>query len=176
MSKLKNIDIEDYWNIINYNYSQIQFAEVKATAVISIYSLIFGLGYTLDILDEENIYSFNFDLGDAIHIILFCVSLFFVISSVRRCVMCILPRFNFSVKKSPLFFGDINKYKDFDTFFESLNEVLNDENNYRKHLTQSVYATANIASIKFFNVNKGLRHLLKSIIFLSLFFISIYAV
>ena len=59
MSKLKNIDIEDYWNIINYNYSQIQFAEVKATAVISIYSLIFGLGYTLDILDEENVYSFN---------------------------------------------------------------------------------------------------------------------
>ena len=57
MSKLKNIDIEDYWSIINYNYDQIQFAEVKATAVISIYSLIFGLGYTLDILDEENIYA-----------------------------------------------------------------------------------------------------------------------
>ena len=53
--KLKNIDIEDYWNVINYNYGQIQFAEVKATAIISIYSLIFGLGYTLDILDEENI-------------------------------------------------------------------------------------------------------------------------
>ena len=80
MSKLKNIDIEDYWNIIKYNYSQIQFAEVKATAVISIYSLIFGLGYTLDILDEENVYSFNFDLGDAIHIILLGVSLFFVIA------------------------------------------------------------------------------------------------
>ena len=90
--------------------------------------------------------------------------------------MCILPRFNFTVKKSPLFFGDINKYKDFETFFESLEEVLNDETNYRKHLTQSVYATANIASIKFFNVNKGLRHLLKSIIFLTLFFISIYAI
>lgn len=176
MSKLKNIDIEDYWNIIKYNYSQIQFAEVKATAVISIYSLIFGLGYTLDILDEENVYSFNFDFGDAIHIILLGFSMFFVIAAVRRCVMCILPRFNFTVKKSPLFFGDINKYKDFETFFESLEEVLNDETNYRKHLTQSVYATANIASIKFFNVNKGLRHLLKSIIFLSLFFISIYAV
>ena len=99
-------------------------------------------------------------------IILLGVSLFFVIAAVRRCVMCILPRFNFTVKKSPLFFGDISKYKDFETFFESLEEVLNDETNYRKHLTQSVYATANIASIKFFNVNKGLRHLLKSIIFL----------
>ena len=63
MSKLKNIDIEDYWSIINYNYDQIQFAEVKATAVISIYSLIFGLGYTLDILDEENIYAFSPDFS-----------------------------------------------------------------------------------------------------------------
>ncbi len=174
MSKLKNIDIEDFWNIINYNYSQIQFAEVKATAVISIYSIIFGLGYTLDIIDEENVYSFSFDFGDAIHIILLGISSFFIIASLRRCIICILPRFNFTVKKSPLFFGDVNKYKDFDTFFESLEEVLNDEKKYRKHLTQSVYATANIASIKFFNVNKGLSHLLRSIIFLTLFFISIY--
>ena len=70
MNKIKNIDIEDYWYIINYNYDQIQFAEVKATAVISIYSLIFGLGYTLDILDEENIYSFSADLSGLVHSIL----------------------------------------------------------------------------------------------------------
>ncbi|MBF11206.1 MAG: hypothetical protein CMC63_03150 [Flavobacteriaceae bacterium] len=174
--KLKNIDIEDYWNIINYNYNQIQFAEVKATAVISIYSLIFGLGYTLDILDEENIYSFTLGFAGAVHILLLGVSFFFIIASLRRCVMCILPRFNFSVKKSPLFFGDVTKYKDFDVFFDSLEEVLNDENTYRKHLTQSVYATANIASTKFLNVNKGLKHLLKSLIFITLFFISIYAI
>ena len=74
----------------------------------------------MDSDDDENVYSFNLDFGDAIHIILLGISLFFVIAAVRRCVMCILPRFNFTVKKSPLFFGDINKYKDFDTFFESL--------------------------------------------------------
>ena len=169
--KLKNIDIEDYWNIINYNYNQIQFAEVKATAVISIYSLIFGLGYTLDILDEENIYSFTLGFAGVVHILLLGVSFFFIIASLRRCVMCILPRFNFSVKKSPLFFGDISKYKDFDVFFDSLEEVLNDENTYRKHLTQSVYATANIASTKFLNVSKGLKHLLKSTTFSKLVFI-----
>ena len=89
--------------------------------------------------------------------------------------MCILPRFNFSVEKSPLFFGDILKYKSFKVFYESLEEVLNDETKYRKHLTQSVFATANIASTKFENVNKGLKHLLWSILFIILFFISIYA-
>ena len=175
MSKLKNIDIEDYWSIINYNYDQIQFAEVKATAVISIYSLIFGLSYTLDILDEENIYAFSLDLSGLIHIILLIISLILVIASVRRCVMCILPRFNFSVEQSPLFFGDVSKYKNFDVFYKSLEEVLNDETLYRKHLTQSVYATANIASVKFQNVNKGLKHLLQSIAFMIFFFISLYA-
>ena len=79
--KLKNIDIEDYWNVINYNYGQIQFAEVKATAIISIYSLIFGLGYTLDILDEENIYSFSSGFSGVVHIILLGVSFFFIIAT-----------------------------------------------------------------------------------------------
>ena len=175
MSKLKNIDIEDYWNIINYNYDQIQFAEVKATAVISIYSLIFGLGYTLDILDEENIYAFSPDFSGVVHSILLIISFIFIIASVRSCVMCILPRFNFSVEKSPLFFGDISQYKNFNIFYESLEEVLNNEVKYRKHLTQSVYATANIASVKFQNVNEGLKHLLKSIFFIIMFFISLYA-
>ena len=54
------------------------------------------------------------------------------------------------------------------------NYVLNDETIYRKHLTQSVYATANIASVKFQNVNKGLKHLLQSIAFMIIFFVSLY--
>ena len=175
MSKIKNIDIEDYWSIINYNYDQIQFAEVKATAVISIYSLIFGLGYTLDILDEENVHAFSTDFSGVVHSILLIISFIFIIASLRRCVMCILPRFNFSVEQSPLFFGDVSKYKNFDVFYKSLEEVLNDEKTYRKHLTQSVYATANIASVKFQNVNKGLKHLLQSVGFIIIFFISLYA-
>ena len=41
-------------------------------------------------------------------------------------------------------------------------EVLNDENTYRKHLTQSVYATANIASTKFLVKSSILEYALKS--------------
>ena len=33
--------------------------------------------------------------------------------------MCILPRFDFTVKKSPLFFGDVSKYKNFENFFDT---------------------------------------------------------
>ena len=114
--KLKNIDIEDYWNVINYNYGQIQFAEVKATAIISIYSLIFGLGYTLDILDEENIYSFSTGFSGVVHVLLLGVSFFFIIASLRRCVMCILPRFDFTVKKSLYFLEMFQNIKILKTF------------------------------------------------------------
>ena len=36
---LKNV--EDYWEIINYNYDQIQYAEIKSSVVVSVYSLFF---------------------------------------------------------------------------------------------------------------------------------------
>ena len=40
---------DDYWRLINYNYDQIRHAELKASIIISIYS-IFTVAYTIDIL------------------------------------------------------------------------------------------------------------------------------
>ena len=54
-------DVDDFWNIIQYNYDQIRYAEVKSSIVLSVYSLFFTAAYTLDILDEENIYDFSMD-------------------------------------------------------------------------------------------------------------------
>ena len=51
---------DDFWEIIKYNYDQIQFAEIKSSVVVSVYSVLFTVAYTIDILDDENIYSFNF--------------------------------------------------------------------------------------------------------------------
>ena len=52
---------DDYWQLIKYNYDQIRHAELKASIIISIYSIFFSVAYTIDILDEENVYDFNFD-------------------------------------------------------------------------------------------------------------------
>ena len=54
---LKNV--EDYWEIINYNYDQIQYAEIKSSVVVSVYSLFFTAAYTIDVLDDENVYNFS---------------------------------------------------------------------------------------------------------------------
>ena len=54
--KIESIS-EEFWPIIDYNYEQIRFAEIKASVIISFYSLLLTVGYTLDILDEDNIYN-----------------------------------------------------------------------------------------------------------------------
>ena len=43
---------DDYWQLINYNYDQIRHAELKASIIVSIYSIFFTVAYTIDILDE----------------------------------------------------------------------------------------------------------------------------
>ena len=79
----KYSEISNFWEIINYNYDQIRYAEVKASIVISIYSLFFSIAYTIDILDDEN--SYALDMNNIVHV----VSLFFL-----------LPGFFFTIRAS----------------------------------------------------------------------------
>ena len=52
--------LRDYWEVINYNYEQIRFAEIKSSVIISVFSLVFTFAYTIDILDEiERLMSAN---------------------------------------------------------------------------------------------------------------------
>lgn len=176
MNSLEDIDIDDYWSIIKYNYDQIRFAEIKASAVISLYSILLTLGYTLDVLDDENVYDFSFESFEAMKLLSFIPAVYFTFQSLRSCISCILPRLNIVVEKSPLFFGDFNKYKDFDEYFSSLHAVFNNEENYKKHLSQSVYATGKIAIIKFLNINRAIKSLLYSILSFIVFLITLYIV
>lgn len=158
--------LRDYWNIIYYNYEQIRFAEIKSSVILSIYSLIFTLGYTIDILDEENVYQFEMSsLADYISILFVIVVLFFTISSFISCVRCFLPRLEKSNLNSPLFFGDVSMgYQTFEVYNEDLNNLLTNDVEYRKHLSHMVYVTSNIAFTKFKHVNAAIKALIKAII------------
>lgn len=176
MSTLEKIDIDDYWSIINYNYDQIRFAEIKASAVISVHSLILTLAYTFDVLDEENIYDLSSTDNLILKLIIFLPGVFFTLNSLKDCISCILPRLKIIVDRSPLFFGSIESYKDFENYFQDLERVLGDENEYRKNLTQSVYATAKIANSKFLSVNKAIKSLIYSVLSYTIFLIVFLAV
>ena len=168
--------LRDYWEVINYNYEQIRFAEIKSSVIISVFSLVFTFAYTIDILDEENVYVFELNKPTD-YIILFSIFpvIYFTFISFVSCVKCFLPRLKKSAINSPLFFGDVAMgYQDFETYNKDLNSLLTDDEQYKKHLAHMVYATANIAFTKFKHVNAAIRSLIKTIISLALFLILLY--
>ena len=167
---------DDFWEIIKYNYDQIQFAEIKSSVVVSVYSLLFTVAYTIDILDDENIYSFNFSsLTDYLTLLPVLPIAYFTVHSFVCCIRCFLPRIKHSSFKSPLFFGDIAlNYKDFNQYKFDLKELVKNPEEYQEHLSHMVYVTGNIAFTKFKFVNQAIKSLIKSIAFFILFIGLIY--
>ena len=170
--------LRDYWEIINYNYEQIRFAEIKSSVIISVFSLVFTFAYTFDILDDDNVYIFKLnDISDYITLASIFPVIYFTFVSFVSCVKCFLPRLKKSAINSPLFFGDVAMgYTDFDSYNKDLNTLLSSDDDYKKHLSHMVYATANIAFLKFKHVNSAIRSLIKTIISLAIFLILVYTI
>ena len=164
---------DDYWQLINYNYDQIRHAELKASIIVSIYSIFLTVAYTFDVLDEENIYSFNFnDPMIFLKIIALFPAIFFTIRSFVSCINCFLPRLKISVKPSPLFFGDVQKnWPSFKNYSSELIKVMDDDDEYKIHLSQMAFFTGTIADKKFWYVGSGIRNLVRSVVFFLIFFI-----
>ena len=74
----KRETILDFWEIINYNYDQIRYAEIKSSVVISVYSLFFTAAYTIDIIDDENVYRLDLNTSwDYISLLILLPGLYF---------------------------------------------------------------------------------------------------
>tara|TARA_B100000925_G_scaffold289814_2_gene273553 strand:+ start:272 stop:802 length:531 start_codon:yes stop_codon:yes gene_type:complete len=167
---------DDYWQLINYNYDQIRHAELKASIIVSIYSIFLTVAYTFDILDEENIYTLNFsDPLIYLKIAFILPAIFFTIKSFVFCINCFLPRLKLSVKPSPLFFGDVQKnWPKFENYSNELINVMDDDDDYKIHLSQMAFVTGTIADTKFKHVGNGIKNLVRSVVFFIVFFILVY--
>jgi hypothetical protein len=176
MEKRKNV--EDFWEIIHYNYDQIRYAEIKSSVVISVYSLFFTAAYTLDVLDDENVYSLNFVTAwDYLTLCLLLPGIYFTLLAFTSCVRCFLPRLKQSALKSPLFFGDIAMdNKDFSEYHPKFNSLRENPKEYHKHLTHMVYVTGNIAFAKFLHVNTAIKSLIKSVVLFASYILSLYII
>jgi len=171
-----NFITDDYWQLIKYNYEQIRHAELKASLIVSLFSIFFTIAYTFDILDEENIYSFDFnDPLVYLKIILVIPAIIFTGLSFIACVNCFVPRLKISVKPSPLFFGDIQpNWKNFSDYSKELIGVMGNDDEYKVHLSQMAYVTGSIADQKFKHVSNGMKNLSRSVISYFIFFIVLY--
>ncbi|MBN09465.1 MAG: hypothetical protein CMC79_03720 [Flavobacteriaceae bacterium] len=170
--------VDDFWELIKYNYDQLRFAEVKSSVVFSIYTLFFSAAYTIDVLDEENVYDIQFNtIGDYLGLIILLPAVYFTLHSIISCVRCFLPRFDKSDLKSPLFFGDIAMdNKDFSEYYQKLKSLRDRSLEYEKHLSHMAYVTGKIAFAKFNHVNTAIKSLMKSIALFVIYIISLYII
>ena len=131
------------------------------------------VAYTFDILDEENIYTLNFsDPLIYFKIASILPAIFFTIKSFVFCINCFLPRLKISVKPSPLFFGDVQKnWPTFENYSSELIKVMDNDDDYKIHLSQMAYVTGTIADKKFWYVGGGIRNLVRSVVSFIIFFI-----
>ena len=165
---------DDYWQLINYNYDQIRHAELKASIIVSIYSIFFTVAYTIDILDEENVYNFSFD-DKVIYLKILAVipGIFFTISFIA-CISCFY-KIKIISKTFSSFFGDVQKnWPSIENYSDELIKLMDNDDKYKVHLSQMAFVTGTIADTKFKYVGSGIRNLVRSVVFFIVFFILVY--
>jgi hypothetical protein len=101
--------------------------------------------------------------------------IFFTVRSFVACISCFLPRLKISAKPSPLFFGDVQKkWPSISNYSNELIKLMDNDDEYKVHLSQMAYVTGTIADTKFKYVGSGIKNLVRSIVFFLIFFILVY--
>ena len=119
-----------------------------ASIVISIYSLFFSLAYTIDILDSENTYEIDFtSYIDIIALIIVLPGLYYTFVAVSACVDVFYQGLVLQQKITSVS-GDIGTgYNNFENYLTELDKLMDDQDEYHKHLTQMIFITEKIAHL-----------------------------
>ena len=153
--------IQTYWFLIEYNVEHIRHSEIKASIIITVYGIVFGVVYDLA-------GPFQLDNPDnlSMYFIYLLVGIFIILSiiSILYCFKTLIPRINKKLQKSVFFFHDIkHHYKSPDIYSKELNKVMLNDNKLRDLLAEQVYINGEIGSVKYSNVAKAINFLMYSI-------------
>jgi len=156
---------DNYWNILNGIDDSIKFADAKAIALLSIYSILITIVFT----GSTIITSFA-ELGIVKISMLIISGLSFIIS-IYYAFKCLMPSFTYKSKESVLFFLNIsNKYKTAEDYFKSSYQIISDENKLLEQLAEQVYTKSIITKDKYKHVKISVNFF---IVFIITLFISV---
>jgi len=157
-SKVNHDEVENYWELINYNIHHISHSELKASLILTAYGIIFGLAYDV---------SSDFPALEGYIYIFYSLVISFIILtmiSISFCFKTYIPRLNNKLKKSVFFFHDINfHYKTADRYSKRLIEVMENEKELKELLAEQSYINGVIASKKYTNVTKAIKFMVYSL-------------
>jgi hypothetical protein len=152
---------DNYWNILNSIDDSIKFADAKAIALLSIYSILITILFT----GSGVITSFTeLNVLEIIVLVFSCLS--FIISTYYA-FRCLRPSFIYKSKESILFFSSIsNQFESAEKYYESSYKILSDDKKLFEQLSEQVFTKSKIASGKYKQVKISFNFFIIFIIFL----------
>ena len=164
---------EEYWKILNKITDWIKFSDTKAVVVLTVYGIIITIIYSnsKDVYDYLSNSSFSIILSIIIGVLSFLSVLF--------SFLAINPRLKNPNANSIIYFGHIQeKYNNPSDYYLQSQQILTDENEYEKQISEQVFVNSKIAWKKFKNVSYSIRcfffSILTLIIILIEYFFSIW--
>lgn len=152
-----------YWETMKYFIGLIRASELKAGLILSFYGIIFNFVY-------QNISHVTETFDKMIFLYIFpIIWLTLTIISIYFSVRCFIPKFETKYEPNIFFFGDvISKFGDIKEYSKTFLENTLDKERIYEQLGQQIYINAKITALKFTYVNKSIRFLVYSLIFLML--------
>lgn len=153
----------NYWMQIERLDRLIRASELKAGLIISFHSLLVGVFFDrLDSLQQIFQDSISF-------IVLVCLWLLFVGISIYYAINCFIPRMELKYDNNVFFFSDaVRKYGDIHQFSKTYCKICNNEKLLYDQLSQQVYIGSKIIDHKFKSVQKSVKYLAYSFIYVVL--------
>jgi hypothetical protein len=151
-----------YWEILQINIDWLRFSESKAGIILTVYGVIFTMGYTNATAVFSSLQHSGF-LG-----FLICVYGLMSLASIGFCFSCLNPNLkNLEESSSIIYFGHISKkHKEFKEYKIYAQSVLDNEDKFTDHITEQIYVNSRLAWKKFTRVSWALRLFIFSLVVL----------
>jgi hypothetical protein len=151
-----------YWEILQINIDWLRFSESKAGIILTVYGVIFTLGYT----NATSVFKSMEQSGFLIFLI-FTYGILSLIS-IGFCFACLNPNLkNEEEESSIIYFGHISKthkkYKEYKAYAQS---ILDNEDKFTDQITEQIFVNSALAWKKYKHVSWALRLFVLSLVIL----------
>ena len=143
---------ENYWYAIETVTKMIRASEFKAGLIISFYSIFLGL-----IFDQIDFVQ-SYMKGHIFLYVMFTAWGICTVLSIFFSFKCFIPRLEGQHEDNVFYFGDVaSSFGDFESYTNILKDVIDNEDKLFRQLSQQIYINSKIATIKFKFVNRSIR-------------------
>jgi len=157
-------DPNNFWEQLERLEKLIRASEMKAGLILSFQSIILGLFF--DRLDDLQV---TFGKDDIAFMVIVSIWLICASISIYFSIKCFMPRLELKFDKNIFFFRDAARsYGGIDEFTKELLKVYLNEEELFKQLGEQIYIESKIIDEKFKNVQKSIKFLAFSFIFVVL--------